>query len=707
MPETKSSGSKNTASYYSMFYFGGTLAADSGEYSMAKVSDDSELGGSHDDNDDEVMFGKDRRPSLLSRNLRPEVFEGEMRPSLSVADLPPFKKSMKCYIDGCKKTFTFGGRSHCRHCGNSVCNKHVSATKVPMDLFGYANAEGERLFEKVCVECYDDVMAKSVKGGQLSTGRLLCYLMFFRDRTRYLRIKRGLKAVRKLQAIIRGDLCRIDLTWRNAGLEDVVTFMMQEHRDQKLRDDKLLMHSEQSNLMGHVLPATYEDKMLMTHSEDRQDSIPMEMQTDADAPRTSVYGDDVPNPDNTDFETVSTQQVNRAYFVKPILPSQMDTTRRKSWKVVDKKKKRQSKEESDWETGNSSASDSAATVASCSGTDPIHNVSPMRGSSARPIPGAERPPEEDEHGEQVLAGPPGRVRGASLPPGSLPVQLTDQDEDNDQNAALSEAQEILRKQNSSFTGSYERKMLSGLAQGSGQSLASNGSAEFDDGGKNVSIGLSPAALLTLSHSPAGVSALKDYVVGGNEVKLAVTSPNTRQHRTDEENYAEEENINSLLELKKEAQQRMQHQRYVKKLEDQAKAEAEARRLAVKEARAKRLQAEAETEVQISAEVSNSGDTTSIASHPSPTMPPTANTIPNAEAMKLVTTISSSDGGVSELLKSSRNESSDSADEEEEKERARLADAERKRKQALELLPGRASEATLSLQSPVVPASNEE
>ena len=238
--------SMKAAAYYSLFYFGGTQAQQHGESGMNEAKD-GELGGSNDDNDDEVIFGKDRRPSLLSRNLRPDAMEGGARPSLSASDLPPFKKSMKCYIDSCKKTFTFGGRSHCRHCGNSVCKKHISETKVPMDLFGYAGTDGERLFEKVCIKCFDEVMAKSVKGGTLSTGRLLCYLKLFRDRTRYLRIKRGLKAVRVLQGIFRGDKCRIDLTWRDVGLNDVVELVRdqlkmeqgQEQQEEKEQDVEL------------------------------------------------------------------------------------------------------------------------------------------------------------------------------------------------------------------------------------------------------------------------------------------------------------------------------------------------------------------------------------------------------------------------------------------------------------------------------------
>ena len=214
------------APYYSFFYFGGSLAEEQSEVSAKDVSD-NEVEGTNYCGDDEVMFGKDRRPSLLSRNLRLNAVEGDRRPSLSAADLPPFKKGMKCYIDGCKKTFNLEV-GHTAGIVVTVCvtNKHVSATKVPMELFGYAKKDGEKLFEKVCVKCYDDAMAKNFNGGRLSAGKLLCYLKLFRDRSRYLRVKKGLKAVKALQAIIRGDRCRIDLTWRDVGLQDVVKFVM-------------------------------------------------------------------------------------------------------------------------------------------------------------------------------------------------------------------------------------------------------------------------------------------------------------------------------------------------------------------------------------------------------------------------------------------------------------------------------------------------
>ena len=50
-------------------------------------------------------------------------------------DLPKFQKSKKCYIVGCKKKFLLGGRHHCRVCGNSVCDKHVTPEKVSFSYF--------------------------------------------------------------------------------------------------------------------------------------------------------------------------------------------------------------------------------------------------------------------------------------------------------------------------------------------------------------------------------------------------------------------------------------------------------------------------------------------------------------------------------------------------------------------------------------------
>ena len=115
----------NSANYYSTFYFGGKQATEPlAEYKFGDR--DTIMGGSAKTNN--------------------EYGEYTIQGNKTKEDLPKFKKSNHCYIEGCSKTFTFGGRSHCRRCGNSVCSKHISPKSVSMALFGY---QSDELFEKV------------------------------------------------------------------------------------------------------------------------------------------------------------------------------------------------------------------------------------------------------------------------------------------------------------------------------------------------------------------------------------------------------------------------------------------------------------------------------------------------------------------------------------------------------------------------------
>ena len=701
-------GSSSSA-YYSYFYFGGKKVDDI----RLKYNNNEEVNNSLDDGDD-IMFGKDRRPSLLSRNLRPDAKPDESGAvgtersnSLTVKDMPPFKKSMKCCIEGCKKTFTFGGRSHCRRCGNSCCNKHVSSKKVPMDLFGYATPDGDRMFEKVCVKCYDEAMDKSFQCGELSAGRLLCYLRLFRDRTRYLRIKRGLKAIRTLQAILRGDRTRIELTWTDRG-------HFEEEEIEK-NEGGAAGASYQNTSRERNIPVATFDSIKLSRSEDRQDSIPREIEQGL---RSSMdgHGDDVPHPNDSAHPSISTNVVNQKFMLKPVLSSQKSPARRSSMKIVrSKKKKQEEKQEQEQEQEQYDSAETASNPPSTAPTPepmsdpkPEHALAPRTGTSAAmAIPGAAN------EGEVL---PPGRVRGASLT-NSLYAKLTLEDESPrygtgtsiEKNKALSEAQEILQKQKErrfSVSSSYERKPSFGLMStiGGNGSMCSmnnmnNSSTNLASQSSNPNldgmIAMSPATLITLGTSPAGVSALREYMRGGNEVEISVTSPNSRQYKTDEENAAEREDIETLIDLKKEAQQRAQHQKYVKKLEEQAKAEADARRLAVKEARAKRLEAE---ERALSDSTHGVKPTPQVGGTSRNFVGELQNTgvqrpTPSREYDKRfdVSNLRKEGETATEAFRTARN---DSADAEEEKERARLAEAERRRQAALDKLPVR----------PVVPPS---
>ena len=161
--------------YYEIFYFGGGKPSLPAGFSSKGPLQGVEKESRPIEDDDNI---NDNDPGELGQE---DVTTDGV---LTKKDLPKFKKSMRCYIEGCRKSFTFGGRSHCRKCGNSVCTEHVK-DKVSMALFGYD--KGLCLFEKVCTKCHDEAMQKKV-GGKLNVDRLLCYIRYLRDRTRWLRI---------------------------------------------------------------------------------------------------------------------------------------------------------------------------------------------------------------------------------------------------------------------------------------------------------------------------------------------------------------------------------------------------------------------------------------------------------------------------------------------------------------------------------------
>jgi hypothetical protein len=205
------------------------------------------------------------------------------------------------------------------------------------------------------------------------------------------------------------------------------------------------------------------------------------------------------------------------------------------------------------------------------------------------------------------------------------------------------------------------------------------------------LGLSPATLVSLSHSPAGIGALKEYMSSHGDVKISVSSPNTRQNRTEDENNAEKDDIEKLLELKREAQQRAQHERYLKGLEAQSKLEEEQRRQAVRDARAKRLEAEvAVLSTSMDSKKSYMDEARMLASAPEST---TQSAVSSRAASFCNTDTEPNNKADND---SSDEASVDSADLEEAKERARLEEAERKRYEAVSKLPEPIAKKRMSL-----------
>ena len=268
---------------------------------------------------------------------------------LTKKDLPTFKKSMRCYIDGCRKSFTFGGRSHCRRCGESICSDHV-VEKVSMTFFGYD--KNLSLFEKVCTKCYDEAMKKKV-GGKLNIQRLLCYIRYFRDRTRWLRIRKGVHAVKTIQITWRYERARINRTWKDVG-EDVEEEEVEEKGD-SYNTNTLGVHepldgrnrsaTRDSIPNASVRRETYKppqrgrrdtsepmpqyqkaEGIQLSPGARKPDAIPeAENETEVKLARSEDPWDSVPHPDdpsNQRRKSVKTRRVSRKFKDNPILPSQ-------------------------------------------------------------------------------------------------------------------------------------------------------------------------------------------------------------------------------------------------------------------------------------------------------------------------------------------------------------------------------------------------